>query len=171
MYGGREKGLCSWRKLKNSHSKYLHNWFITRKVIIYYISLKALREPNETGTWVIRKIIKAYTFNKSQSITAVIKISSGFFLLPPHIDLLYAIEKIDSIVNHHYHDILNPHSLTHSLFFVNLGRIADSGIFKLRRRKINKLRLIPSKTTLGVSTWQHWRENEPLNEYIGQAAH
>lgn len=39
------------------------------------------------GTWVIQKIIKPYTFNKSQSITAVaIKISCGFFSLfhPQH---------------------------------------------------------------------------------------
>lgn len=49
----------------------------------------------EWGTWVIRKIIKAYTVNKSQSITAVIKISCGFF--PPlrrHIDLLSPYKKL-----------------------------------------------------------------------------
>ena len=77
-----------------------------------------------------------------------------FSLLRPHIDLCYAIEKIDGTI-FHYHDTLNlvsftlPTHYSQVFFSVKLGRIASSGIFKLRSGKINKPRLIPSQDEIG----------------------
>lgn len=81
------------------------------------------------GTWVIWKIIKAYTFNKSQSITAVIKISCGFFSLRsiphwfviPH-KRLTALFFIIMILN----------SLATMLKFLSRYRVSSESVFKLR---------------------------------------
>lgn len=65
------------------------------------------------GTWVIQKVIKPYTFNKSQSITAVaIKISGGFFSIFFHQQHWFVAPH--KRLTAKYFIMMMPNSLTHS---------------------------------------------------------